>query len=137
MIKEERPIGFYVKEANDTFTNLVRKTSFGNFVRIDWQLINFLKNKRSATETELMEFLGYFQDNINSQAKIDDFKKRRLIFEKNKQISLTEIGQEAFDQANAIQEKIIEKSLENISQEEYNTAIKVLSQIIQNLKGFI
>lgn len=137
LIKSTGSVGAYAKEADDAFRNLIRKTSFGDFDRIDWQFINCLNNNQVTTKSSIIEFLSFLDSEKEINNRITKFESKSIISFQENQIVLTSTGKIAFEEAYEIQKKILQDSFEGISEEDYRTCIMVLKRMIENMKPHI
>lgn len=134
----EKPIGAWVREADDTFSRLVRKTlNYGVFNRIDWQLLNFIHEKETVAQEDIHELLLFFTTRKDIDKVIKRFEKEGLTMRTGSQISITKKGEAAYHEALTIQEEIKRKAMIGVSAEQYNTTIKTLKAVMDNLKDYV
>jgi uncharacterized protein (TIGR02246 family) len=136
-IIENEPIGAVVKKADDVFTQVVRKTSNGNFNRTEWQFLNFLHEKSYASKKEIVNFLKFFESHENINATIKRFENDALVTIAAEDITITHKGKEAFRQALQVQEKIKENALHGITKSDYTNTIATIKKIIENLTEYL
>lgn len=137
MYREKGPIGYWVKKANDTFTNVSRKTSeHGDFNRVEWQFLNIIYEKEELTISEITGLLDFFTDETGIDKLIKRFEAQNLIRINRHHVTITENGRQVHAEIVKIQEEIIRKALENVSPDAYKTSIETLETILKNLRPF-
>jgi DNA-binding MarR family transcriptional regulator len=137
LMKSTGSIGAYAKEADNAFQNLIRETSFGDFDRIDWQLINFLNNNPKTTKSFITDFLSFLGTQDEIENRIKRFEAKSIINIQKNEVLLTNIGKSAFDEAYQIQKEILEASFKDITEEDYKICIEVLKKMIKNMSPYI
>ena len=133
----KEPIGAWVRKADDTFTRIIRKTSQGDFNRVDWQLLNSLHERNKLSKNEIVDFLGSFESKSNIETVIRRFEKDALVNLSHELVEITAKGREVFKEAFKAQEKIKEKSLQGISETDYITTISTIKKMLHNLTEFL
>ena len=137
LYNEKGPIGYWVKRTNDVFTNLTRKTpDHGSFNRVEWQLLSTIHEKAHLTTPEVIAFLSFFTTESEIQKVIRRFETESLIKISRENITITEKGEQVYEEVLEIQEEILQKAMYKISAEEYKTTINTLQKIIENLKDY-
>lgn len=137
VFREKGPVGYWVKKANDTFSDVVRKTtSHGNFNRLEWQFLNAINEKGDLPSGEALKLLDFFTDKTGMEKLIKRFEAQNLIRVNRHHIFITEKGKEVHGEVLQIQEQIIVKALENISPEAYANCIETLQTILKNIRPY-
>ncbi|MGS2740084.1 MarR family winged helix-turn-helix transcriptional regulator [Sinomicrobium sp. M5D2P17] len=137
VFRKKGPVGYWVKKANDTFSNVVRKTtSHGNFNRLEWQFLNTINEKGDLPSGEVLKLLDFFTDETGMEKLIKRFEAQNLIRVNRHHIFITEKGKQVYEEVLQIQEQIIVRALENISPEAYTNCIETLQIILKNLRPY-
>lgn len=138
MTHKEKPIGYWIKEADKAITNKVNSglKQFG-ITRFHWQVLNLIKENESITEEKILNILGNFINSKQLTTILDDFIQKSWITDahqlgKSKLIQLTEKGKKAFDEIFSVQQKVRMQLFEGLTQEEYDTTINVLKTVVKN-----
>lgn len=135
--REKGPIGYWVKKADDAFSNVTRKTpEHGNFNRLEWQFLNTVHENEKLTTSEVLKHLGFFTDEAGIGKLIKRFEAQRLIHVYRHDISITEKGRQAYDEVVRVQEEILIKAMQNISTSAYRTTIDTLETLLKNLRPY-
>ncbi|HYF02774.1 MAG TPA: SgcJ/EcaC family oxidoreductase, partial [Patescibacteria group bacterium] len=137
-IQPKEPIGAVVKKADVFFTNIVRRTKqHGTFNRIEWQFLNLMKEKQTATLPEVMSFLSIFDTKYMIKKLIERFRHDSLITVDQEEITISHKGVQVFEEVHVIQEEIKKKALDGITEAQYDIAVEVLYKIMDNLKDYL
>lgn len=74
MTHKEKPIGYWIKEADKAITNKVN-SGLKQFVitRFHWQVLNLIKENESITEGKILNILGNFINSKQLTTILDDF----------------------------------------------------------------
>ncbi|MGS2762266.1 MarR family winged helix-turn-helix transcriptional regulator [Sinomicrobium sp. M5D2P9] len=137
VFREKGPVGYWVKMADDTFSNVVRTTtSYGSFNRLEWQFLNTIHKKGDIPSGETLKLLDFFTDETGMEKLVKRFEAQNLIRVYRHHIFITEKGKQVHDEVLQIQEQIIVKTLENISPEAYANCIDTLRTILKNIRPY-
>jgi len=139
MSKNEKPIGYWLKEADKAISAKVNQNlrKF-NLTRSHWQVFNTVVEKGETTKTEIIQLLHNFFDSAKLDQLIHDFVQRKWMATTNDSdeivIRITEEGKTAYSEILATQQKTRMQLVEGITKEEHATTIRVLKQIVANSK---
>lgn len=134
MNEKEKPIGYWLKEADKLITEKVNENlAKYNLTRFHWQVLNTIKNKDAITKAEILHLLQNFIDENKLNQILDDFQKRIWIKE-DSDIQITEEGKNAFKEILESQQQTRMQLFEGLTMEEYETTIKVLKQVVKNAR---
>lgn len=134
MNEKEKPIGYWLKEADKLITEKVNENlAKYNLTRFHWQVLNTIKNKDAITKAEILHLLQNFIDENKLNQILDDFQKRIWIKE-DSDIQITEEGKNAFKEILESQQQTRVQLFEGLTMEEYETTIKVLKQVVKNAR---
>lgn len=135
--EEKGPIGYWVKKANDTFSNVIRKTGeYGDFNRLEWQFFNAIHEKENLTMSEAARSLDFFTDEAGIEKLVKRFEAQHLIRVHYHDISITEKGRQAYEEVVSVQKEIMIKAMKDISPEAYRTSIETLKTLLKNLRPY-
>ena len=140
--KPERPIGYWLKQADVLLTEQIDKAQAANEVsRFDWQVLNMLNEMGSASKERIFESMLAFVD----APGVDEIVTRLVGrgWAEQSEISkhgtvefhLTEEGRRRHGIILATQKEVRRRAMQGISEEEYATLIRVLKRIVTNLEG--
>lgn len=138
LFEEKGPIGAVVREADQLFSNITRRTSFnGSFNRLEWHYFNFLKERKRVSEAEVMDYLSFFDSETRIQKAIDRFQREGLAKADADGMYLSQKGEKVFEEVVQVQEMIKEKSVLDISPEAYSITMDTLQKIMDNLQEYL
>jgi DNA-binding MarR family transcriptional regulator len=141
MDKKEKPIGFWIKEADKSITaNVNKNLEQHDLTRFHWQVFNTIYENMMITKEALSDLLS----NFFGMSKLDEIltlfvRKNWINVIKNSdtgaiEVKLTEEGKREFVKIRATQLGTRKQLFRGVTNEEYETTIKVLKQLIDNAK---
>lgn len=138
--KPERPIGYWLKQADNRITEQINKAQEANGVsRSDWQVMNALSEMGSAGRSRIFEIMRTFVDAPALDEILARLTGNGLVGQAEgakqgmAEFRLTEEGQRRHSAVLATQKEVRLRTMEGISPEEYMTVIRVLQRIVSNL----
>lgn len=74
---KEKPIGYWLREADKAITEKVNE-GLGQFgmTRFHWQVLNVVRDEKSATEANMLHVLGRFIDGGQLNELLNDLLER-------------------------------------------------------------
>lgn len=79
MTHKEKPIGYWIKEADKAITNKVNSgLKQFEITRFHWQVLNLIKENESITEGKILNILGNFINSKQLTTILDDFIQKKL-----------------------------------------------------------
>lgn len=133
MKQKDRPIGFWLKEADRAITERVnRGLEELGLTRFHWQVINVLYENESVSRKEILDILAHFLDDIKLNQILSDFAKNEWITARKNTVVITNKGKAAYGEVRAAQQKIRMDLFTGLTKDEYETTMKVLKKIVEN-----
>jgi hypothetical protein len=130
------PIGYYLKLADNLLTNGINEIHLQNQLnRIEWQVINSIKETSTISNIELIELMEPFTDKETLYSIIDKLTIRKLIENINSSHTLSNEGQQLHKLCFDLQQDFRKKVMADISDNDYQTTISTLQQIINNIEN--
>ena len=133
-MKNKLPIGYYLKKADNLLTEGINdiQNEFG-ITRTYWQILNSIKTDTEIDRQKLSELHSEFANKETIDKAVATLMERQLIREENF-LTLTEKGQELYQNCFAKQQEFRQKAMKNITDDEYFQMITTLEKIIYNLE---
>lgn len=139
--KDELPIGYWLKRADNLLTDRINKAQTVNGVsRSDWQVLNMLNEAGSASKEQIFERMRTFVDASSFDEIITrligrGWVERSGVSHRGKvEFQLTEDGRRQHGIILAVQKELRQRAMRGIGDEEYSTTIRVLKRIVSNLE---
>ncbi|MFF2447796.1 MarR family winged helix-turn-helix transcriptional regulator [Neobacillus sp. NPDC058068] len=139
MSKGEKPIGYWLKEADKSISAKVNKNlEQYNLTRLHWQVLNTVYEKDEITKEAIFDLLRNFVDESYLSEILNNFTLKNWMNQlKNSEsgttlIQMTEEGKVAFTEILSTQQKTRMQLFQGITNEEYEITVKVLKQLIDN-----
>lgn len=139
MDKGEKPIGYWLKEADKAITAAVNKhLEQYQLTRSHWQVLNSVYQNTEMTQESILQLLRNFMDESKLNEILDDFVSRKwMIAVKQLEsgdtlIQMTEEGKAAFAEILSTQWQTRMRLFQGVTEEEYRTILKVLKQVVEN-----
>lgn len=141
MSQKEKPIGYWLKEADRAITHRVnRGLEKFHLIRFHWQVLNVLQENETVTQAHILNELQHFLTPEQLKEIVNDFTQKGWLIEVEhtksveQGLQLTPRGKEAFSEILAELQKIRMALFTGLTQEEYDTTIKVLKQLVANAR---
>ena len=132
--KPHLPIGYWLKQADQTLTKAINDAQQANGLsRTDWQVLNMLFELATASQAQLIETLKPFADSDVLNATLANLGARGLLTGDTNSYQLSHQGQQIHKTALEHQKGIRQQAIQGISQADYATTVRVLGQLVQNL----
>ena len=142
MSKGEKPIGYWLKEADKSISAKVNKNlEQYDLTRFHWQVLNTVYEKESITKGVIFDLLSNFFDASQLSDFLNDFIHKNWMTQVEDPalgttvIQMTAEGKQAFTEILSAQQKTRMQLFQGVTKEEYETTIKVLKQLIDNAKS--
>ncbi|MGH7196750.1 MAG: MarR family winged helix-turn-helix transcriptional regulator [Candidatus Saccharimonadales bacterium] len=134
-VTSQVPIGLFLKRADAAITAYASKAlQEVGIDRTQWQMLRIVHEARVISKESVRQSLKDFIDEQTFNKLLQRLTGDGWIAEKQGQLALTDAGNEKHDQAFEIQKQVRQQTVKGISEEEYNAVIRVLQQVIENLK---
>lgn len=130
------PIGYWLKKADQLLTARIDEAQQVNGVtRLEWQLLNTLHERGSASFEHLAAALHPFADAPALVEALERLVQREAVESSpgTPEYRLTPSGGRLHAAAAASQDALRRRAMEGISENDYATAVRVLQRIVQNL----
>jgi DNA-binding MarR family transcriptional regulator len=133
--KANLPIGYWLKQADAVLTEHINQAQQNNGLsRTDWQVLNLLSERGTASWEDIAEPLRPFADGKQLEAVVHHLVARRLIEGAGElEFRLTDQGSQVHREALSAQKKVRQKAIDGVSQTEFETTLRVLQRIVANL----
>ncbi len=139
-MRQFRPIGWYLKEADRLITEVANE-GFGRkqITRFHWQILNRINEAGAASVNGMLAGVRNFvtEDELRSlfQSLLDRGWVKPIADSEDIEVEFTEIGRREFSDILAIQHDFFSRLMAGIPDDDYAVAIGVLSRMIRNLGG--
>jgi DNA-binding MarR family transcriptional regulator len=135
--ERQRPIGFWLKRADELLTKRIDDAQRSSgLTRLDWQALNVVRERGSASAEEVAAVLQSFADRQRVYETLSHLARRGAIVQSaDARWSLTEAGTSQYEGALAVQQQIRQRALTGITDAEYATAVSVLKRLVDNLEA--
>jgi len=140
--KGEKPIGYWLREADRAITEAVnRNLERHGLTRTHWQVLNTVREsdgEGGIARESILELLGNFLDGARLEEILGDFYAKKWMEPAVHPdtgagvVRMTEEGRAAFSGIFAAQQETRMRLFEGVTREEYDTLIRVLRQVVQN-----
>ncbi len=133
--KSERPIGYWLKAADQAITARVEAAQRANGVsRIEWQVLNTISEAAHCSPDHIVAVLHMFLDQSSLDTVLAALRSHGWIAaDTSGEIRLTEAGRQAHARIRARQQEVRRQLMRGISADEYATVLNVLKRIVGNL----
>jgi DNA-binding MarR family transcriptional regulator len=127
------PIGYWLKRADEVLTTHIDDAQrINGLSRIDWQLLNTLRERGPASREQVAESLRPFTD---AAAVLNRLAGRGLVVESDGlEYRLTDDGHTLHERALALQREVRRRAVEGIGESDYATTVQVLQRLVENLE---
>ncbi|MGE3800107.1 MAG: MarR family winged helix-turn-helix transcriptional regulator [Candidatus Kapaibacterium sp.] len=137
--QRERPIGYWLKRADQLLTEGIDKLQRANgLTRLEWQALNVIvQGGREGGEVsgeEIAATLHAFTTASQVEGVLENLAKRGEISPLQNGYQLTDAGRELYNRAGALQQEFRQQSMAGISEAEYMTTMRTLRQLVENLE---
>lgn len=134
--KPDRPIGYWLKRADNLLTEQINKAQTENGVtRSEWQVLNLLMENGRATHAHLFNTMSTFIDSGELDTILNNLMERGWVqTDQDATFALTEAGRQQHAIILARQKEVRQRAMQGISQEEYLTVLRVLERLVNNLE---
>lgn len=130
------PIGYWLKRADELLTARIDEAQQANgLTRLDWQILNVVRDGPAVTGNEITETLKPFADAATVNVAVSNLADRNLISGSAEAgLTLTPHGVELYERALLAQKAVRQKATIGISETEYATTVDVLQRLVENLE---
>ena len=130
------PIGYWLKEADQVITEAVNQAQAAQGVsRTDWQVLNTLSEGDGTSQEHLGEILRPFVDAAGLVEIVARLTDRGWVTPAGQGLlRLTDEGRTHHAVILAQQQAVRRRAVQGVSPEDYGTVIRVLQQIVSNLR---
>ena len=134
--RKRLPIGYWLKRADELLTKRIDEAQRSNGLRrLEWQALNVIRERRTATRNEIVDTLRSFADAGAMDDMLGGLAHRGLVSAAAENgFELTQAGVELYDRAQAFQQAIRQQAVAGISETEYAMALSVLQRLVENLE---
>ena len=133
----KRPIGYWLKQVDQLLTERIDEAQAVHGVtRTDWQILNLLKENGRASDELIFSIMHTFVDAAQFQEIIYHLIDQGWIDETlaSGELQLTCAGYDQHARIFATQKEVRQRAMQGIIQEDYVTVIRVLQQMVENLR---
>lgn len=133
----KRPIGYWLKQVDQLLTERIDEAQAVHGVtRTDWQILNLLKENGRASDELIFSVMHTFVDAAQFQEIIYHLIDQGWIDETlaSGELQLTCAGYDQHARIFATQKEVRQRAMQGIIQEDYVTVIRVLQQMVENLR---
>jgi DNA-binding MarR family transcriptional regulator len=133
----QRPIGYWLKEADRAITDHVDRVQAANGVsRLDWQVLNSIHEVGHATPEHLASTLHMFLDRPRLDTILANLAARGWTTTlPTGEVVLLDDGERHHATILAQQQQVRRRAMDGITSEEYETTVRVLHRLITNLES--
>jgi DNA-binding MarR family transcriptional regulator len=140
-MKPKLPIGYWLKQVDNLLTERINETHAAHGVtRSDWQVLATLQDAGSLSKDRLFETMQTFVDTTGFDKILASLMERGWVEQGEDlqtgaaELYLTEEGRRQHEVLFAAQREVRRRAMHGISEEEYATVIRVLQQMVSNLR---
>ena len=133
----KRPIGYWLKQVDQLLTERIDEAQAVHGVtRTDWQILNLLKENGRASDELIFSVMHTFVDAAKFQEIIYHLIDQGWIDETlaSGELQLTCAGYDQHARIFATQKEVRQRAMQGVIQEDYVTVIRVLQQMVENLR---
>lgn len=134
MQQKQLPIGYYLKLADSCLTKRIDEiqSEYG-LNRVEWQILNSIKEKSGISKSEILEFVNPLADKQLLEDILTKFINQKWIEIENNILTLTTKGTELHTSCFNTQKEFRKKAVTDISETDYQTTILTLKKLIANI----
>ena len=137
-MKPTPPIGHWLKKADEVLTASIDEAQRENgLARLDWQVLNVIKERGFATRDQVAAMLQPFADPATIIRVIQRLVERGVVEREppEDRYSLSPRGRELHEKALASQTEVRARAMRDINAADFATTVRVLQKIVENLES--